>query len=153
MPLLPYLVFSYGFRNVYFTTYDYIAIPISIECIATIAILLAIYIVYLYTDHPHIIYVIHSIHIQLCMIFLLTVTNELFYLLSPSIRETFLISSVECPWGCWELHKQYNLCVLDTLGPFISLVIIRVSWLGLRWLCRHNFRHNRHTKALSIMPA
>ena len=25
--------------------------------------------------------------------------------------------------------------------------------VGLRRLCRHNFRHNRHAKALSIMPA
>ena len=29
----------------------------------------------------------------------------------------------------------------------------KIHWIGLRRLCRHNFRHNRLAKALSIMPA
>ena len=51
----------------------------------------------------------------------------MYCLLSASIREGFLISSVECLWRCLELCMQYNLCIIDTLGPFICVLIIRVS--------------------------
>ena len=54
---------------------------------------------------------------------------KLCYLLSASIREGFLISSVECPWRCLELCMQYNLCIMDILGPFICVLIIRVSMI------------------------
>ena len=50
-------------------------------------------------------------------------------LLSASIREGFLISSVECLWRCLELCMQYNLCIMDTLGPFICVLIIRMSMI------------------------
>ena len=48
---------------------------------------------------------------------------KLWCLLSASTREGFLISSVECPR---KLYVQYNLCIIDTLGLFISVQIIRV---------------------------
>ena len=50
-------------------------------------------------------------------------------LLSASIREGFLISSVKCLWHCLELCMQYNLCVIYTLGLFICVLIIRESMI------------------------
>ena len=47
----------------------------------------------------------------------------------------FIAQSIDCPLSI--LHKVW----------------IKQSRLGLRQLYRHNFRHNRHAKALSIMPA
>ena len=51
----------------------WLAITISIEYITTIysniCMAISSYIACLYRDHPHIIHVIHSIHVQLCMIF------------------------------------------------------------------------------------
>ena len=74
---------------------------------------------------------IHSIHVQLCVIFCLLLHMKLCCLLSTSIREGFLISCVECPWCCLELCMQYNLCIMNTLqlGPFISVLIIGVSMI------------------------
>ena len=78
MPLLTYLAFLNGYQKR--TFYNIlVAITLSIEYIATIAtviLLLAIYTAYLYKDHTHIIHVIHSIHVELCTIYLLTVTHE-----------------------------------------------------------------------------
>ena len=80
-----------------------------------------------YTETIHIsFHVIHSIHVQLCMIFCLLLHMKLCCLLSASIREGFLISSAECPRCCWELYMQYNLCIMDTLELFISVLIIRL---------------------------
>ena len=61
----------------------------------------------LYRDHPHIIHMIHSIHAQLCMIFCLLLHMKLCCLLSASITEGFLISSVECPWHCLQWQPVY----------------------------------------------
>ena len=61
--------------------------------------------------------------------FCLLLHMKLCCLLSASIREGFLISSVECPWHCLELCMQYNLCIMHTLEPFICVLIIRVSMI------------------------
>ena len=50
-------------------------------------------------------------------------------LLGASIREGFLINSVGCLWHCLELYMQYNLRIMDTLRPFICVLIIRVSMI------------------------
>ena len=50
-------------------------------------------------------------------------TQQAVLLAECSIRESFLISSVECPKCSWELYMQYNLCIMDTLRLFISVLI------------------------------
>ena len=101
-----------------------LAITISTKYMAIIAILLAIYID-TYIQRPSTYHSCdkYSIHVQLCMIFCLLLYMKLWCLLSASTREGFFISSVECPR---ELYMQYNLCIIDTLGLFISVQIIRV---------------------------
>ena len=73
----------------------------------------------------HIIHVIHSIHIQLCMIFLLIVTLEdvlLCFSIGDSNSHQFSLISIMLLGAV-----QWNLCIMDTLEPFISVLIIKIS--------------------------
>ena len=81
---------------------------------------------YIETSHVSFMWYTPSTYMQLCMIFYLLLHIKLCCLLSAPIREGFLISSVECPKCCWELYMQYNLCIMDTLRLFISVLTIRV---------------------------
>ena len=44
-------------------------------------------------------------------------------------------------------------CVIILVSGIASLAVMLGHRLGLRRLCRHNFRHSRHAKASSIMLA
>ena len=76
--------------------------------------------------HPHIIHVIHSIHIKLCTIFCWLFFLKLCYCVLL-LEKVILIGSVECPSCCLELHGR-TFCIMNTLGT--SVLIIKVFWLS-----------------------
>ena len=69
--------------------------------------------------------------------FLLTVTLEI-VLLNVSIEKSY---SYQFSWISIMILKavQWNLCITDTLKPFISILIIKVSWLfSLVYMLKHH---------------
>ena len=56
--------------------------------------------------------------------------------------------------GAAALHASRTVIVYTYIAIAIMIIVCITEWeVGLRRLCQHNFRHNRHAKASSIMPA
>ena len=77
-----------------------------------IAILIAI----TETIHIVIIHVIHSILVQLCVIFCLLFHMKLCCFLSALLERALSINAVECPRCCWELYMQ---CIIWTHWDYL----------------------------------
>ena len=115
MPLLTYLALSHGYQKRTFYNI-WVAITLSIEYIATETIHIS-FMWYTASTYSCVEYFCLLLHMKLCCV------------LGAAIKEDFLISSVRYPWHCLELYMQYNLCIMDTFGPFICKLIIRVSMI------------------------
>ena len=86
-----------------------------------------------------VIHVIHGIYIQLCMIIiLLIVTFEVPLLWAIYTGESYS-HQVSLIFMMLLKPVQWYLCVMGTLRPFISVLIIKVSWLsGSIYMFKHH---------------
>ena len=112
-----------------FRTYP-VCLAIFLECIATIA-MLSIAITFL-SETIHISFMWYTISTYSCARYFadcyswncVTVWCVCFYCMDKAI----LISSVECPSCCLELHMQWNLCIMNTLEAIHKCPDNQGSW-------------------------